>query len=163
MKTDYTLLAARMEEGWVLINTRLHAPVAKRAIERGVLGFTPETLRSEVTYGHSRFDYLADDTYVELKGCSLVLENRCLFPNAPTARGVKHLESLIHAARSGYGAVILIMAVRPCDCFAPHPDRDPAFRKIFAKAIANGVGYRGFHIRIEAGRILYDGPLPLCP
>jgi len=34
MKTEYTLLAARMEEGWVLVNTRLHAPVAKRAIER---------------------------------------------------------------------------------------------------------------------------------
>jgi len=116
-----------------------------------------------VTYGHTRFDYLADDTYVELKGCSLVLENRCLFPNAPTTRGVKHMESLIHAARSGHGAVILIMAVRPCDCFAPHPERDPAFRKIFTKALENGVHYRGFHIRIAENRILYDGPLPLCP
>jgi len=162
MKTAYTLIAAEMEEGWVLINTRLHAPIAKRAIERGVLGFTPRKVQSEVTYGASRFDYRADDTFVELKGCSLVQQNRCRFPNAPTTRGVRHLEELIAAKKEGHGAVLLIMGLRHCECFEPHPERDPAFRAAFAKALAAGVDFRGFHVRIIKDQVVYDGTMALC-
>ncbi|WP_292655687.1 DNA/RNA nuclease SfsA [Nitratifractor sp.] len=163
MKTDYTLVAAQMEEGWVLINTRLHPVIARRAIEQGVLGFIPRTLKQEVPLGASRLDYLADDTYVELKGCSLVRENTCLFPNAPTVRGTRHLRELIAARAAGHGAAILIMALRPCRCFAPHPERDPEFRHTFYEALDNGVEYHGFHVRIdEALRVVYDGELGLC-
>jgi len=162
MKTDFTLVAARMEEGWVLINTRLHAPIAHRAVELGVLGFVPESVKSEVRFGQSRFDYLADDTYVELKGCSLVQQRRCRFPNAPTTRGVKHLRELIDARARGHGACLLVMAVRPCDCFEPHPERDAAFRHTFYEALDKGVAFRGFFVRIASRRVLYDGPLPLC-
>ena len=162
MKTAYTLIAAEMEEGWVLINTKLHAPIAKRAIEKGVLGFTPHRVRSEVTYGSSRFDYLADETFVELKGCSLVQVNRCRFPNAPTTRGVKHLQELMEAKKQGYGAALLLMGLRPCECFEPHPERDPAFRETFAKALENGVEFRGFHVRIVEDSVVYDGTMALC-
>ena len=163
MKTDCTLVAARMEEGWVLINTRLHPVIARRAIERGVLGFVPRAVRNEVRYGGSRFDYRVDDAYVELKGCSLVIDGICLFPNAPTTRGVRHLRELIHAREEGYGAFILIMGLRPCRCFRPHPRRDPEFRKIFYEALGNGVGYRGFTVGIdEELKVLYRGELPLC-
>ena len=163
MTTDATLIAARMTEGWVLINTRLHPLIARRAIERGVLGFVPRTLKQEVTFGSSRLDYLADDTYVELKGCSLVLENTCLFPNAPTVRGTRHLHELIAARAAGHGAAILIVALRPCRCFAPHPERDPEFRRTFYAVLEKGVEFRGFHVRIdEALRVVYDGELGLC-
>ena len=162
MKTDYTLIAAKMEEGWVLINTRLHAPVARRAIELGVLGYVPKSLKNEVTYSQSRFDYLADKTYIELKGCSLVQQNRCRFPNAPTQRGVKHLKELIDAKTAGFGAVLLVMALRPCDCFEPHPKRDEAFRQTFYDAMAAGVGFVGFHIRLSDRLVVYDGPLAKC-
>lgn len=162
MKTDYTLLAAKMEEGWVLVNTRLHAPIAKAAIERGALGFVPSSVKSEVTYRSSRFDYRVDDAFVELKGCSLVQENECRFPNAPTVRGVKHLEELIAAKREGFGAYLLIMALRPCRCFAPHPFRDETFKRTFYLALRAGVVFRGFHVRIEGAHVVYDGPLALC-
>ncbi|BDY13685.1 DNA/RNA nuclease SfsA [Hydrogenimonas cancrithermarum] len=162
MKTAYTLLAARMEEGWVLVNTRLHAPVARRAIELGVLGFVPHTVRNEVRFGDSRFDYLADDTFVELKGCSLVQRSHCRFPNAPTTRGVRHLRELMAAKAAGHGAILLIMALRPCDCFEPHPERDEAFRHTFYEALENGVEFRGFFVRIENRQLLYDGELRQC-
>ncbi len=162
MKTDATLIAAKMEEGWVLINTRLHPILARRAIERGVLGFQPLELRGEVPFGRSRFDYLADDMLVELKGCSLVQEGKCLFPNAPTSRGTKHLRELAEAKERGYRASILIMALRPCRCFAPHPERDPAFRRAFYEALKRGVEFHGFFVRIEEMKVLYAGELKLC-
>ena len=163
MKTDHTLVAARMEEGWVLINTRLHAPIARRAIARGILGFVPREVRSEVRYGASRFDYRADDAWVELKGCSLVLRDTCLFPNAPTTRGVRHLRELIAAREEGFDAFLLILGLRPCRCFMPHPERDPAFREIFYEALEHGVKYRGFSVGIDGKlQVVYRGGLKLC-
>ena len=139
LKTDYTLIAAKMEEGWVLINTKLHSPIAKKAIEMGVLGFIPRSIKNEVTFGKSRLDFKVDEAFMELKGCSLVIENTCLFPNAPTTRGIKHIEDLIEAKHQGFDAFILLMAVRRCHCFAPHPSRDPEFKAIFYKALKVGV------------------------
>ncbi|ADV46300.1 DNA/RNA nuclease SfsA [Nitratifractor salsuginis] len=163
MRTSYTLIAAKMQEGWVLINTRLHRPIARRAIELGVLGFLPSTIREEVSFGESRLDYRADDTFVELKGCSLVQEGLCLFPNTPTTRGTRHIRELIAAVGRGYKASLLIMGLRPCRCFAPHPERDPEFRKAFYEALDAGVGFRGFHVGInEELRVIYDGDLKLC-
>jgi len=57
LKTDYTLIAAKMKEGWVLINTKLHSQIAKKAIEKGVLGFIPQKIKSEVLYKNSRLDF----------------------------------------------------------------------------------------------------------
>ncbi|WP_457606330.1 DNA/RNA nuclease SfsA [Nitratifractor sp.] len=162
MKTNYTLVAAAMEEGWVLINSRFHRPLGRRAIEAGILGFRPRKLWEEVSYGRSRFDYRADGTYVELKGCSLVIGERCLFPNAPTERGRRHLEELIQAREGGFGASILILAVRRCRCFAPHPERDPAFRERFIEALEKGVGFHGFFVKIDGFVVRYDGRLGLC-
>lgn len=163
LKTDYTLLAAKMEEGWILINTKLHSPIAKRAMELGILGFTPKKIQTEVRFGASRIDFFVDNTLIELKGCSLVQDSRCLFPNAPTSRGVKHIKSLIKATQKGYKGMILIMAVRKCHCFQPHPTRDEVFKAIFYKALEAGVKFEGFFIKIDRNlNILYDGKLPLC-
>ncbi|BAF70776.1 DNA/RNA nuclease SfsA [Nitratiruptor sp. SB155-2] len=163
LKTDYTLIAAKMEEGWVLINTKLHRPIAQKAIKQGVLGFIPKTLQAEVLFENSRLDFKADDAFIELKGCSLVQDNLCLFPNAPTSRGVKHIRDLIKAKEKGFNAYILIMAVRKCACFKPHPTRDLEFQTIFFKALQKGVRFKGFFIRIDSSlHVVFDGPLTLC-
>ena len=163
LKTDYTLIAAKMEEGWVLINTKLHSKIAKKAIEKGVLGFIPQKIKSEVLYKNSRLDFKADNAFIELKGCSLVEDDICLFPNAPTSRGVKHIKDLIEAKNEGFEAYILIMAVRKCRCFKPHPTRDNEFKNIFFKALEEGVRFIGFFIKIDENlKILFDGELYLC-
>ncbi len=163
LKTEYTLVASKMEEGWVLVNTRLHSPIAYRAIEKGVLGFIPKHIQKEVTFGKSRLDFQADEAFVELKGCSLVQNGLCLFPNAPTTRGVKHLQELIQISQKGFLAYLLIMAVRHCRCFMPHPTRDEKFKETFYKALKSGVKFRGFFIRIDENlQVVWDGNLDLC-
>jgi len=178
LKTDYTLIAAKMKEGWVLINTKIHSQIAKKAIEKGVLGFIPQKIKSEVLYKNSRLDFYIKTSkpsiklkktsksdfevegFIELKGCSLVENDICLFPNAPTSRGVKHIKDLIEAKKEGFEAYILIMAVRKCRCFKPHPTRDNEFKNIFLKALDEGVKFKGFFIKIDENlKILYDGEL----
>ena len=171
LKTDYTLIAAKMNEGWVLINTKLHSQIAKKAIEKGVLGFIPNIIKAETSYKNSRLDFYFKTSksdfevegFIELKGCSLVEDDFCLFPNAPTSRGVKHIKDLIEAKKERFEAYILIMAVRKCRCFKPHPTRDNEFKNIFLKALSKGVKFKGFFIKIDENlKVLYDGELNLC-
>jgi sugar fermentation stimulation protein A len=68
----------------------------------------------------------------------------------------------MEAKAEGHGACILVMALRPCRCFMPHPERDEAFKKAFHEALKAGVEFRGFHIKIAGNEVLYDGTLPLC-
>jgi sugar fermentation stimulation protein A len=144
LKTDYTLITAKMRDELVLINTSLHSSIAYNAIKQGVLGFTPQTIKKEVKYKNSRFDYLLDNkTFVELKGCNLIKGDTCLFPNAPTVRGTKHLKELILAKKDGYNSIILIMAVRDCKYFLPNSEMDKEFADMFYRALKNGVEFKG--------------------
>ena len=150
MKTDYRVLAAKMEEGWILLNTSIHSKIGKKAIEKGVLGFKPKKIRSEVKYGNSRIDFLVDEnTLIELKGSNLLVEGKCLFPDAPTSRGKKHLEELIKAVKEDYKAFILIMVLRDCRCFETNKKLDPAFSDAFKKALKEGVKFIGFKVKID--------------
>ena len=67
-------------------------------------------LRQEVTYGNSRFDLYAEEEerkiFIEVKGVTLEEDGVVKFPDAPTERGVKHVEELCKAVRDGYEAYI---------------------------------------------------------
>ncbi|WP_293446224.1 DNA/RNA nuclease SfsA [Persephonella sp.] len=164
MKTDYKILAARMEEGWILLNTSIHSKIGKKAIEKGVLGFKPKKIRSEVKYGNSRIDFLVDENIlIELKGSNLLVGRKCLFPDAPTSRGKRHLEELIKAVKEGYQAFILIMVLRDCSCFETNKRLDPAFSDTFAKALKEGVKFAGFKVEIDKDlNLVLKGKIGLC-
>ncbi len=164
-KTDYRLLAARMEK-WVLINTGIHSRIVRRALEAGILGFTPKKIQSEVPVKHGRLDHLLDDRlYIEVKGTNLLIDGQCRFPDAPTTRGRRHLETLIDLSDQGYEAMILLLGLRDGDCFRPNDDMDPDFGRTFRDALHRGVRYHGFRIHVdpESGSITAGKYLPLCP
>ena len=156
LKTDYRLITVNVEGEWVLVNTSLHSTIASRAIEKGILGFIPRSIRREVTFKNSRFDFLVDNnTFVELKGCNLVRGDTGYFPDAPTKRGVKHLRELIEAKEMGYNAVILIMALRECKYFLPNFKMDRAFSEMFYRALEKGVEFRGFKVKVGEDKKVY--------
>lgn len=165
LKTDYTLVAAKMEDGWILVNTALHSKIVRLALEKGILGFVPTTIQSEVSFGNSRLDFLVDDNiFIEVKASNLLKENACLFPDAPTTRGKRHLEELIQAKKRGYQSIILLLGLRDCSCFSPNRIIDKKFSSTFEKALAAGVGYVGFKIRFNPSDnyLYYDSEMPLC-
>lgn len=164
LKTDYTLITAKMGNELVLVNTSLHSSIAYNAIKQGVLGFVPKTIKKEVKYKNSRFDFLLDNkTFVELKGCNLIKGDTCLFPNAPTIRGTKHLKELILAKKEGYNSIILIMAVRDCKYFLPNSEMDKKFSDMFYNALKCGVEFKSFKIRIDENskKVYLSSTIPL--
>ena len=67
-------------------------------------------IKPEFTFGKSRIDFYMekDDKkfLMEVKGCTLEIDGIGYFPDAPTERGVKHLEELILASQQGYNCKI---------------------------------------------------------
>jgi len=150
MKTEYKLLAINVDDEWVLLNTSIHSKIGEEAIKRGVLGFRPKKIKREVRFGSSRIDYLLDDKiFVELKGTNLLMEGCCLFPDAPTERGARHLRELKEAIKQGYESYILFMGLRNCKCFKTHHKLDPNFSAEFKDALQKGVKFKGFKIFLD--------------
>ena len=165
LKTAYRLLAARMDD-WVLINTAIHSRIVRRALEGGVLGYKPSLIVAEVQVAGGRLDYLVDDQlYIEVKGTNLLKNGQCLFPDAPTTRGRRHLEELIRLKEDGYDAMILLLGLQNGNCFRPHHELDPEFANTFRRALSAGVRYQGLklHLRMPEGIIVAGENLPLCP
>ena len=142
-KTLYDLIA--VQKGERLINMDSQAPniAAGEWLLNGGLGEISQ-LKAEYTHGDSRFDFsfLKDGKrcFLEVKGVTLENDGVCAFPDAPTTRGVKHINGLISAVKEGFGAYILFVIQMP-DVKYLHPnDRtDPAFGDALRAAADTGV------------------------
>ncbi len=158
LKTDFKLLACKMEH-WVLINTSIHSKITDIAIKKGVLGFVPENIKREVKVGNSRLDFLIDGIYAELKGSNLLKNGRCLFPDAPTIRGVRHIKELIRLRASGIKSALIVMALRDCHYFKPNDRLDPLFSRVFNEAMEVGVIFWGYKVKVDGNFVVYNGEL----
>lgn len=143
-KTRYDLIA--VEKGNLLVNMDSQAPnkVFAEWAEQGgfVAGLT--RLKAESKWGNSRFDFYWEAGecrgFVEVKGVTLEHDGLVRFPDAPTERGVKHLEELILAKDEGYEtAVCFVIQMEGMRLFSPNDDTHPQFGAALRKAAAAGV------------------------
>ena len=143
-KTRYDLIA--VEKGSLLVNMDSQAPnkvFSEWAKEgRFVPGLT--YLKPEAKWGNSRFDFYWEAGtrrgFVEVKGVTLEQDGLVRFPDAPTERGVKHLEELILAREEGYEtAVCFVIQMEGMRVFSPNDETHPAFGAALRKAAAAGV------------------------
>ena len=62
------------------------------------------------------------------------------FPDAPTVRGIKHVEELIHCIEEGYEAyLLLVIQMKGVKKFMPNWDTQPEFGEALIKAEKAGV------------------------
>ena len=147
-KTRFDLVAVEKvrADGTLLINMDSQAPnhIFREWAEAG--NFRPglKILRGETTFGNSRFDFYWEDSekrgFVEIKGVTLEHDGVVRFPDAPTERGVKHLEELISAKAAGYeAAVCFIVQMEGMKHLEPNDATHPAFGDALRKCAAAGV------------------------
>ncbi|MCH7606327.1 MAG: DNA/RNA nuclease SfsA [Chloroflexi bacterium] len=122
-------------------------------------------VRREVTFGESRLDLMleghAGKCYIETKSVTLVEDRVGLFPDAPTTRGVKHMNSLAHAVEAGHRAAVVFVVQRDdADYFAPHDEADPVFGQALRKAMAAGVEAFAYNCRVDEQSITLANRLP---
>ena len=148
-KMRYSLIG--VEKGDVLINMDSQAPnkVCEEALLSGHLQLpdmgTLINVKREKTYGGSRFDFYVEDEagqigWLEVKGVTLEEDGVARFPDAPTERGVKHVEELIGAVGDGYrGYVLFVIQMPQVSHFEPNDKTHKAFGDALRKAAKAGV------------------------
>lgn len=153
-KTNYSLIA--VEKGNLLINMDSQAPnkAVGEALSSGLI-ILPEfpgeiiKLKAEKSYKSSRFDFFAEghkkEAYIEVKGVTLEQDGHAMFPDAPTERGVKHINELILAKKDGYlSYIIFLIQMRGVKTFKPNDNTHPAFGEALRKASNEGVHILAF-------------------
>lgn len=129
-KTGYSVVAVYKGDLIVPIASVRANNVAKEMIIPYL--FKKPEIRSEVTYKKSRFDFMVKDcgvsTFIEVKSCTLFSGDEAIFPDAPTSRGVKHLNELEVATGEGYCCIVIFVVFNPDSrSFSPNNITDPVF------------------------------------
>jgi len=157
-------------EGWVSLDTTLPNRLIRRAIEAGGLpeleGWRLE--RAEWPHGGSRFDFLlarpkdGRRLVLEVKSVGLVDDGVALFPDAPTARGARHLRELAAiAARDGWEAAVLFVVQRgDAREVRAAAHIDPAFAAALDDAARAGVGVLARRCEVRLDRVVLGPRLP---
>lgn len=164
-KTEYSLVA--VYKGNLLINMDSQAPnlAAWEWLKTGGLGretgLKPEHIQREVTYGQSRFDLAftahGQQTFMEVKGVTLERNGVAMFPDAPTERGVKHLQELIEAVKDGFGAYVLfVIQMKGVTEFRPNEETHKAFAEALRKADRGGVKILAYDCAVEEKGFVID-------
>ena len=132
---------------WVGVNTGTPNRLLRAAFYAGKLpwaaGYTRFT--GEKTRGDSRLDALLEGPglprlWVECKNVTLAEDDVALFPDAVSARGLKHLEALADIVRDGERGAMFYCIQRPdACCFAPAEMIDPAYTETCRKVSDIGV------------------------
>lgn len=163
-KTRCDLVA--VEKGMLMINMDSQAPnqAAGEALPRLIPGLT--LLRPETVFGQSRLDFYAEagdrKIFVEVKGVTLEKDGLALFPDAPTERGIRHLQELEACARAGYEALLLlVIQMKGVHAFAPNSLTHPAFADAFYHARENGVKVMAYDCLVTPDSMTLDHPIPI--
>ena len=165
-----TLLLVQYEGRWVSVDARMPNRLFARCLELGALppfrSYT--TWKAEVLWGHSRVDFLLSASsskpkfLVETKSCNLVVQRLALFPDAPTARGARHLRELAEAVALGYRAAVVWFVQRDdADSLAAHAEADPEFARALDEARDRGVEAYAYRCLVEPSGITVLDEVPV--
>jgi sugar fermentation stimulation protein A len=168
-KLKYTWEMIEMPGSLVGINTGIPNKLVKLSIEEGCIpelaGF--DIIRPEVRYGeNSRIDILLEKgnrkCFVEIKNCTLTEEGVAYFPDAVTARGLKHLRELQREVLSGNRAVMFYLVQRMDACeFRPAVHIDPSYAMELKKAMDSGVEILAYDAALDLEGISINKNLPV--
>ena len=166
-KTRYDLVA--VQKGELLVNLDSQAPNKVFAEWARAGQFRPglTLLRPETRWGNSRFDFYWEDAaghrgFVEVKGCTLEENGHARFPDAPTLRGVKHLEELALCRQQGYEATVcfVLQMAGLADC-APNDATHPEFGAALRRAAQSGVEVLARECTVTPATLTLAGPVPV--
>jgi len=123
-------------------------------------------IRREVTYGKSRFDLYVEDgprkAFIEVKGVTLEQDGVARFPDAPTQRGIKHINELIDCRKQGYEAYLLfVIQMKEIHTFSPNDQTHQAFGDALRKAAKEGVQLLAMDCIVKSDEITIHQPVKI--
>ena len=176
-KTAWSLITVEktLETGEkLLVNLDSQAPntAAYEAAKAGKLPFSflkdreLKLLRREVFFGDSRYDLYGETEeerfFIEVKGVTLERNGAVFFPDAPTERGIKHLDGLCRAAKEGYRCgVLFVVQMERAEYFAPNIETHAAFGEALCRASEAGAEILAMCCHITPDEMTITDPIPV--
>ena len=165
-KTAYDLIA--VEKGERLLNMDANAPnrVFNEYVRAGRFLREWSVIRPETTHGDSRFDFYLESPghrlFAEVKGVTLEDDGVMRFPDAPTERGVKHLEGLARCVQEGYEAwAVFVIQTENVRWMEPNRRTHPAFADALRQAAQAGVHLLALDCHTEPDRLEICRPVEI--
>ncbi len=169
-KLKYSLEMINNGHTWIGINTAVTNRLAIEGIENGVItelqGYS--TIKPEAKIGNSRIDILLSNNpdeqcYVEVKNVTLVDgKGNCLFPDAVTERGQKHLNELMTLKKNGIRTVMLFVVQREdCQQFKIEQTIDPVYCSLLKEVREAGVEVLVYQCKLSPEEIVIAKKMPV--
>jgi len=158
-KLKYTWQMIEMQDSLVGVNTLVPNRLVFGSVQAGLI---PElsgyrSVVREVAIGEgSRIDLMLsngkkDRCYVEIKNCTLVENGIALFPDAVTARGLKHLKALETLVKAGCRGVMFYFIQRmDAALFKPADSIDPDYGRGLRHAVGRGVEILAYDVCLDS-------------
>ena len=165
-KTQWDLIAVEKGERMVNMDSQIPNKVVEEWIRSGNLFPGATLVKPETTYGNSRFDLYIEvgerKIFMEVKGVTLEDNGVVRFPDAPTERGVKHVEELVTAVREGYESYLFfVVQMKGVKYFAPNMKTHAAFGEAMRKAREEGVNILAYECQVEKDSIEITKEVPV--
>ena len=169
-KLKYTWEMIKMPTSLVGVNTLVPNQLVFESVKADMVpelsGY--ERIDREVKVSaHSRIDMALAAAnrrrcFVEIKNCSLVDKRVAFFPDAVTARGLKHITELQSLVDSGFRGLMFYFIQRmDAEIFKPADQIDPEYGKSLRRAVKGGLEVLAYDVAIDLNGIRLNRKIPL--
>lgn len=167
-KTKYSLIAVWKGDLLVNIDSQVPNAVVFEAIAKNKIKGLENInyLKREVTFRRSRYDLYFESErekgFIEIKGVTLEEEGICMFPDAPTERGTKHVLEMIEAVKEGYiGILFFLVQMKGPKLFQLNWQMDPVFSEAVNAAKEKGVQVIAYDSVVVENNIQIGDPVEI--
>jgi len=170
-KTKYSLITVEKEERLINMDSQAPNKVVHEWLKKEELIQNVIRIKPEYTYGDSRVDFYVEaesretdrevrKILIEVKGVTLEEDGVVRFPDAPTERGIKHIQELQKAVGQGYEAYIFfVIQMSGVRYFEPNTVTHPEFAEALKSAVMNGVGVLAYDCTVTADTLEIHQPV----
>ena len=169
-KLKYGLEIIKSRKNLVGVNTHMANRIVEHGLKNNLINELKnnDVIKSEVFFNkETRFDFLLEKKgqkmFVEIKNVTLFRNmDTAEFPDAPTARGIKHLLTLIDAIKKSYKTyLIFLVQIQNMKYFKIAKDIDEEYYKTYLIAKKAGVNFLAYRCDISSKKIFIDKKLKI--
>ena len=169
-KLKYGLEIIKSRKNLVGVNTHMANRIVEHGLNNNLINELKnnDSIKPEVFFNkETRFDFLLEKktqkTFVEVKNVTLFRsKDTAEFPDAPTARGIKHLLTLIDAIKKSYKTyLIFLVQIQNMKYFKIAKDIDEEYYKNYLIAKKAGVNFLAYRCNISSKKIFIEKKLKI--
>ena len=169
-KLKYSLEIIKAHNNLVGVNTHRANRIVNHGLTNNLIKELKsyDAIKSEIFFNKdTRFDFLIEKkrqkTFIEVKNVTLFRDNKTAeFPDAITARGSKHLLTLIDAIKEGYKSyLIFLVQIQNMENFRIAKDIDEEYHKNYVSAKKAGVNFLAYRCKISTKEIYIEKKLKI--